>query len=143
MKAENGLKKCSKCGEVKGVYEYSADKTMADNLCKMCKKCSSMYQKKYYEDNSDIIKKSTSEYSKIHILEMRKYRKKWRDGNKDNIRKSSAILASNLADGYIKGQIIAQTGIDKALITPELIEIKRTIIKTKRLCKTLKNSEAN
>ena len=139
MKAENGFKKCSKCGEIKGVDKYSRDKTMPDYLCKMCKNCASIYQKKYYQANADIINKITSEYAKSNIDATRKYKKKWRDGNKDNIRKGSAIRASSLTEGYVKRKIVEQTGIDKALITPELIEIKRTIIKTKRLCKTLKN----
>ena len=55
-------KKCTKCGEVKGVgefYKYAASK---DRLRSICKKCDSTRMKKYRLENRDVLLEKKREY---------------------------------------------------------------------------------
>jgi len=67
---------------------------------------------------------------------------KYYNTNRDSIRLKASedqkYNVSILSDKYIKHRL-AILGIPKEPITPELIELERIIIKTKRLCRTLKN----
>ena len=173
MIEENELKRCIKCGEAKGVDEYHADRTRKDGLSNKCKYCVSTYRRKYYLDNIEKINLHTKEYFKEHIDEKRAYNKKWKSknkpflremnrnwhrknkvteyaraklwriSNKDKVKELNKKYRDTLPDSYIKAALIRQYKVNASYIKPDFIEIKRIIIKTKRLCKTLKNSEAN
>jgi len=70
-------KKCSKCGEVKSLDEFSNDKSKKDGKQSRCKDCVKLYAK----INKEHIKKRQQEYRKINLEKMIK----WREKNKENI----------------------------------------------------------
>ena len=108
----------------------------------------------YYLENSESIKKNVENYTKENIEkiaisrrnsyyknrdERLEKRKKWYEENKeyskDKIRKRNKINIDKLNCVYIKKRL-KDKGFTKEQITPELIEVQKIIIKTKRLCKT-------
>jgi len=70
-------KKCTKCGEVKSLDEFSNDKSKKDGKQSRCKDCVKLYAK----INKEHIKKRQQEYRKINLEKMIK----WREKNKENI----------------------------------------------------------
>lgn len=46
-----GMKRCTKCGEVKPVSEFSRNKSNKDGLEWWCKSCRAKNKRKYYEQN--------------------------------------------------------------------------------------------
>ena len=72
----------------------------------------------------------------------KKYRKKNPEWNKVQKRKNYMKSIENLSDRYLKARLKAN-GFENEIINtrPELIELEKIIIKTKRLCKTSKNLE--
>lgn len=70
----------------------------------------------------------------------------WRKNNPDKVRlygqKNCRNIRDDLRDSYVR-EILVCNGFKKDFVNSnkELIEIKRLIIKTKRLCKTLQTSE--
>lgn len=158
MKAENGLKKCSKCGEVKGVEEFRVDNQKSDGLYSSCRMCASATYRNYYIINSRKVRDLTLLYkinNRLKVqLSTKKYRdknkdilnqiqKKYRIENKDNMKRKYRADVISLADVYVRGVICCESKIPSIFISQDLVEIKRTILKTKRLCKTLKSSEVN
>ena len=105
--------KCNKCGIDKPIEEFEKGRS----VCKGCKK---ERQKEYYKENAEQIKEYQKEYAKKNAERIKEHKKEYR---------------KNLSDGYIKQEFKHQ-GYPPNQITPELIEVKRLIIKTKRLCKT-------
>jgi len=47
------MKKCTKCQPEKPFAEFSKDKTKKDGLQHMCKKCTKIVKKKYYDENKE------------------------------------------------------------------------------------------
>ena len=120
-------KKCNKCGEVKQLSEFSTDKRNSCGRIGHCKKCSSIITKKWKDNNIEKAKESDKKYkikNKLKISEYYINQRKYIDIN------------------YAK-RMLRQSGFTTEQINenPELIEVKRLIVKTKRLCKTLQNSE--
>ena len=64
-------KKCSKCGEVKAVSEFTRDKTKKDGLYSSCKRCT----KEYYLNNREKLLKNMRQRSKT--LKYKENRKKY------------------------------------------------------------------
>ncbi len=120
-------KKCSKCDEVKSIDDFHVrkqalrkDGTRKSKLDIYCKKCKREYLKEYRKKNKEKINNRNRAYianNKKQILEKRKY---YRD---------------TLKDTYIKVQLL-NNGFPSEVINENLIETKRIILKTKRLCKT-------
>lgn len=88
------------------------------------------------------VKRSKREYPS----QSKEYAKSYRKSNRDKILESNAKytlrLVSELNPIYCK-YLLKSEGFSESVINqnPELIEVKRIILKTKRLCKTSQNSE--
>lgn len=136
-------------------------------VCKQCKsKKARYYQEKnkeyytlkrneYYQKNKETLKLKTKNWrknnpekaliisrkaKKITKEKNREYAKRFRQNNPDKIKadvnKHQKRYCETLHDIYVKSSL-KRVGFINDQITPELIEVKRLIIKTKRLCKTL------
>lgn len=73
-------------------------------------------------------------------LASKKAKKKWVKNNPYKIKEKEDRQRRNLNDGYIKNKL-RRKGFTTELENNDLIEVQRLLIKTKRLCKTLQNSE--
>lgn len=71
----------------------------------------------------------------------KKAKTKWRRNNPEKVKEKNRRQIRNLNDGYVISKIRRGTGLTHTEIRkhPELIEVKRIIIKTKRLCRTSQN----
>ena len=102
---------------------------------------------KLYRKNSDVYKNYHNEYDKKRRREepvkdhMSEYNKKYRKLNPEKNLKNQKKQCELLNDNYVISQIKRETNLSSYDIRkyPELIEVKRQIIKTRRLWKTLQN----
>ena len=110
------------------------------------------YQKRYKKENREKIReqekerrKKNPEKFKINKLNYRKRHpekdKEYARNNPEISRTKSKKGREELTDNYIAGRLTYNTNLTCSDVRkhPELIEVKRQIIKTKRLCKTSQN----
>lgn len=141
MKAENGLKKCSKCGEVKGVEEYYKYSKSKDRLSYQCKECDKSRIRVYYTENRDRIISSKKIYSHSNRQKINDYYRRVYEINPIKKKISSKKSVETLVLSYVQKKIIREFEIEKSDITPIMIELKRTQLINKRLIKNLKENE--
>lgn len=70
-------KKCSKCGEVKAVGEFSKCSRNKDGLRGQCRKCRTAYSKEYKQTNCEITTAYMKEYRKANRESIASYKKEW------------------------------------------------------------------
>lgn len=100
-------KRCSKCGEVKGVEEFYKKRSGKYGVGYWCKICHKKYNRKW----------------------MGKWRKKCFNGSQAWNRKQ----IKDLTDSYICGLLfLNNNGLSRKNITAELIEAKRLVVRAKR-----------
>lgn len=158
-------KKCGKCGEVKDVGEFYKNRS----CCKKCRQSQlkewqnnnrdkiKKYSRSQYVKNPEKLKERAKEWQ-LNNPEKYKERKKewllnnpgkdkesrnkWKCKNPEKVKENSKNQRKSLNTCYIK-KTLKLSGFTTEQINenPELIEVKRLIIKTKRLCKTLPTSE--
>jgi hypothetical protein len=99
-----------------------------------------IWKKKFPEKAKEIV----NNWRKNNREKVAKWDIEWRNKNKEKVNeygKKHRAKSINEADSeYITRQLIKK-GFLKNDITEELINVQQIIIKTKRLCKTLQNSE--
>lgn len=109
--------------------------------CIMCK-CPLINRTLNTKYCADCKKEVKREWSRIDYKKNRSTYDEWYKNNKDKVRigrtKIEQRRRNNLSDRYIKRLLREKSGFttDQIKDNPELIETKRIIIKTKRLCKT-------
>lgn len=148
-------KQCSKCGEVKGVELFPK----TSRICKVCRatyrhdfylKTKERYKGRYDEkrkiwlaENPDKIKSYSRKYYELHKSEIIRKQlpcnRVWRNKNADKVIAYQRAACEKMHDSYI-AKTLLQSGFPSESITPELIETKRLIIKTKRYVKSKTNS---
>lgn len=85
--------------------------------------------RKYYKNHPEVIQSINKRYKITHIEKVKKA---------DSLRRKRAYRDTH---DWVMRQYLKRRGIKLKDATCDLIEIQRIIIKTKRLCKTLENSE--
>lgn len=90
--------------------------------------------KEYYEANKELV----DAYFAIIKNKKKSALKQRSKVNRPKLRVYENSRTSALPDSNIRNRLREQ-GFPKEAITPELIELKRNIIKTTRLCRQLKN----
>lgn len=120
---------CRNCAKIHGKYYRSLETTKETLRLYREKNKEKTYirHKKHYEQNKiKILKRSYD-----HYLSNIEHKKKL-------CKKNERFHLENLTDSYVKLRLTTQ-GFLKDQITPELIELKRIMLKTKRLCQQLQN----
>lgn len=144
-----GTFQCKKCGETKRWELFKKDKRKVHGIVYTCNSCNTLIQRKYY--GNDLLRKRSSEYGKknkekISIRKKRYYHdeggknitKQYARNNKEKVRewsfKKHKNSRTNLTDYYIRA-VLLKNGFSKEQIHqyPQLIEVQRLIIQTKRL----------
>ena len=131
---------CKKCGTEKDIELFTKNKKCILGISFSCKICSNIINKKYIRtpESKEKRKERWGAYYKKHIGNVLLRNKNHRKNNKELYRRHSQQNALNLSDSYVKNNLI-NLGWNKKDITQDIIEVKRLIIKTKRLCKTSQN----
>jgi hypothetical protein len=76
---------CTKCNVEKDINEFSIRNNRPCGYQAKCKKCESLYSKKYYKKNIKKINDATKKYTKAHADYYVKIKKIWRTVNKTYI----------------------------------------------------------
>jgi hypothetical protein len=79
-------------------------------------------------------REANREYYKKTREKQKERVKEWRGKNPEKVKDYGRSIGHKVIDIYVKTNLIAK-GFPKETITPELIEVQRLIIKTKRLTK--------
>ena len=100
------------------------------------------YMRKYYAANKEKTKAHSVKWNaenpeKIKASNAKHFAKKYAE-NPEKFKARSTRSVADLKESYIKSKLRKQ-GFKNEQITPELIELKRITLKTKRLCLQLKN----
>ena len=104
------------------------------------KKRAAELSKKRYHEGKDVESRDKYQKSEKGQIASKKAKRKWDKNNKDKKLEIGRRLISNLSDGYVKQKLRAKGFCSEEIEdNPELVEVHKIIIKTKRLCKTLKN----
>ena len=117
---------CKKCGEDKPLSSYSYQKKGLDQKRPRCKACIAIETRLYNQTPKR--REALKIKNKKNVLIIRKTKSK-------SLKKS----IDELTDGYIIKGLITQVKIDRDYIPQEIIELKRIMIKTYRLCQQLQN----
>lgn len=156
------MKKCSRCKEEKEEAEFCKDKYRDDGLHHYCRSCSSKINKlrntkykdkiaqgrKIYESNNmDKIRESHAKYRKSHRDSCNAHSRKYKISHKEEfslyMQQWGKKRREDLTCSYVAGCTVQGTTLKPSDIPPELIEVKRLIIKTKRLCKQQSQTSQN
>ena len=92
----------------------------------------------YYKENTERVKAASAKYVAKNTEKEKIRCAKYRVENKEKIKLRSDKDTALLSDSYIRRALVVQ-GFKNEQLTPELIELKRITLKTKRLCLQLKN----
>jgi hypothetical protein len=128
---KNTLITCKKCGITQSMTEFltyhKTDRFPSIRI--YCRNCMNELVKGFYENNKDKIR--------IRIKEIRNQnRELYNSTQKERVKR----LRKGLPEYYIKQQLRSKGFTKQQIIdNPEIIEVQRLMIKTKRLCKTLQN----
>lgn len=161
-------KLCKKCNEIKGFERFTKNKNCVNGITSVCLDCKNKTQFSFRYSNRDSFNNKAKKYnqnfkiknpnynknySKNNLEKFREYNKKYREkypekikarelkyrlDHIDELKEKSKKNRDDLADSYIKNHL-KKKGFVKNHITTELIELQIVIIKTKRLCRQLKN----
>lgn len=146
-------KVCAKCGLELDKSMFSKRKISKDGLQLSCRECEKkvyiLNREKYlsrskenWNKNKTAIAKKAKVYREKNNEKLCLGRKKWEEANRDRwrliMKRANTRDMLLLSDRYVKQQL-SQCGFPEELIKqyPELIETKRLLIKTKRLCSTI------
>lgn len=124
-------KTCTKCHTEKPKKKFSLSKRYRDGLQQWCKECRSELGKEY---------KKTDKYRR-YAKEYQKQRNKRDDIREDRNRRARDFHAKahkELSAAYIKRLLRRTHRIPAALVTPELIELKRAQQEARRFSKQLR-----
>lgn len=136
-----GTKRCSKCGSSKPLTDYYKDKRAADGLDYMCKGCRRQQVKRYREAHPSKVaaRKRFDEQSPAGKARVSRYRR----GDKGRAVSRAAEKARReaLSDDYVKRCLLGSNRTVSAKdIPPELVELKRQQMETRRLARQLKKA---
>ena len=68
------MKKCTKCGEIKELSEFTKKKSRKDGLNSSCKTCSRATTKSHYERNKEYYKKKSHNHEKRVAVLIKEYK---------------------------------------------------------------------
>ncbi|MBI2110670.1 hypothetical protein HYT51_02725 [Candidatus Woesearchaeota archaeon] len=83
MKSFGKKKKCSHCKKVKTINSFYKNKSTIDGLEYGCKKCSSLFNKKYRNKSRDKIRDKKKEWNRNNKIRVSTYHKNWRKNNRE------------------------------------------------------------
>ena len=158
-------KRCSKCGKEKELDKFPIyNRNNKCHLKSYCKECAVKMTKewrnanpervkelknKWYKENPEKVREMKNKWvsdnreksraikhkwERANIEKVKIKNEKWKRDNPDKVNAARKKRRLKCVDSYIR-DILIEHGFPKDQITPEIIELKRMIIKTKRKIK--------
>lgn len=84
-----GYKRCSKCGEVKAVEEFSKDKGNKDGFYSYCRVCHALVRLQYRQANPDKTRESKRRWKHANPDKVREMQRRHREANVNQVREST------------------------------------------------------
>ena len=82
----NGSKRCSRCGEVKTLDEFSRDRSARDGFQSACKECRRLVVQKWRQQNPDKVRAYSRKYQQENAAARREYNRQRRRNNAEAVR---------------------------------------------------------
>lgn len=142
-------KQCNTCLETKPISSFYKSKGCRDghiNYCKSCHADRYREKKRAYkktEKGKACEKACKSRYQKRYPEKAYARNARYRSTEKGRslISKTYKRYSDELTDAHVRTQVKRQTGLSVSEITPELIELKRQLILSKRTIKDIENDK--
>lgn len=139
-KGKNGFRSCCKTCMNEFSSEYHKNNSEKRNIYRQANSEKiKTYRAKYRKNNSEKIKENRAKYYKDNHKRENSISAEYHKNNLEKIKELKAKRIEDLPDSYIRHQLKIQNYPQELINNPEIIEIKRITIKTKRLCKTSQN----
>jgi len=126
---------CSKCKIEKNTCEFGKDKSRKDGLSTKCRFCISEYDKKRYNEKSEIIKEQRKKYYNDNKEKVSKINNLWKENNKDKRKeiikryyennKESVKLSRDKYRSKNKDKIISQRKLYNQKNKPKILEYQK------------------
>ena len=129
-------KKCSKCGEVKGLAEFGKHSITRSGLRDRCKVCNREYAASWRKENPKKAAKKDAEWARNNRDKRVVICTKYREANRSQISQSEKARKNKISDGYA-AQLI---GLRISIAPPELLALKREQLAIKRMARELKKA---
>lgn len=129
-------KKCSKCGEVKGLGEFSINKARKNGFEFWCKACKCNQAALWRTRNPDRHALNVQTWQAANPEKVRARNKRRDQRNKSAVAARTRKNTALLTDGYVAARI----GLTMDKATPELIALKREQLTIKRMVRTLRKA---
>ena len=84
MSETNNTKKCSKCGRILPVDNFSKYNKAKDGLQGYCRECSSKYHQTYEQTNKEYLKRYKKEYRQTNKEHISRYQRQYYQTNKEH-----------------------------------------------------------
>lgn len=84
MSETKNTKKCSKCGRILPISEFSKNKTTKDGLHCWCRGCCSKYSQTYNKTHSQTYKEYQKEYRQTNSQYLKEYQRQYQQTNKEH-----------------------------------------------------------
>lgn len=94
----NASKKCSKCGQVKSLDEFSPDRRAKDGRGSQCKSCQSARARKRYEQDPEKARAASRRYRRQNPDKVREGAQRYRDANAEKVREATRRWREQNAD---------------------------------------------
>ena len=83
-----GVKKCTKCEEIKGLAEFHVCRLGAGGVASKCKSCASVLRRKWYEGAAETQRRLVAEWAANNRDKKRAKDSAWKRANRDKCRES-------------------------------------------------------
>lgn len=123
-------KTCKVCGRILPLSEFSKQSIAKDGHTNACKACVSVKSLKYRSSIEFKIKQK--EYNQTHKERNALLRKRWKENHPEKFKEYDKKIVKLLKKSYVV-DLLLQMGFSREDITLELIEIKRALVRTKRI----------
>lgn len=91
---ETKMKRCTKCGVLKPLSDFSKQASQKDGIKPQCKACDKIYTDKYHADHREHRKSYQAAYNKEHPEILDRGRKKYAEEHKEEIKENRRIRES-------------------------------------------------
>ena len=131
-------KRCTKCGEVKGMDMFCGDKRAKDGRRCWCKSCSGEYRLSWERRNRE---KRAGYWATYYAKNgPRDYIAAYPAKKSEYARRTYKRASDALTDAYVKGCLQTEMGLQRSMFPVELVNLQREQLRLHRLAKALKQA---
>lgn len=128
-------KRCSKCGTTKDVSMFGKHEQKPDGLRSWCKECNSSDARRWSKENPERKKSASIAWKLGNPEAFKRIAKRSQIKNAESRLPKQRSYSKRCADSLTDNYVMTTLGVDRYLVTAELIELKRINLQLQRLLK--------